>query len=549
MVVSPPNPGFPLASETRIAGGGLVQPYFPSGDPWTAGGVEDRSRDFEKVFAEFLSNVNSREDREREAGIRRDRELRGREDAALQSREAVLRETGKPEEADSPGKADSLHETGVPAEAPRKAEAADEKEALREIAVLRDAEAAEDRSALRPAAKKKPGESPEESAESSLAEFLLPVNAEPPNSALQSRDGTAEEGDRGEFPPVKPAEVRTGGEEISPRERGFSSGVPAKGGPAAKNKNMEKGEEESPVLYEMAGFPGGQEEALPEERVKVLDGEDLPAAAVSGETAGGLPAFPPLKPEERGEEGPPVPVLALDLGREAEKPGESRGNGRRKVEVRDYREKSLPETPAAGLSPESSERSSGQSGPAGGELLSRDFIPVELTHGAGERTAGSESRTFEGLLARELRQNLNSDIVRHAQVILRDKGEGLIRLSLRPESLGNVKIRLELTENKIAGRIIVESGEALRAFEREIASLEQAFRDSGYESAELSAFLSQGGSEEGGGEEGKPFYSPRFAMDRARYDEILERTDASFSGLSENGLGPGNGHIQVNMLI
>jgi hypothetical protein len=161
---------------------------------------------------------------------------------------------------------------------------------------------------------------------------------------------------------------------------------------------------------------------------------------------------------------------------------------------------------------------------------------------------GEGGGNFEGVLARELRQNLNGDIVRHAQLILRDKGEGIIRLSLRPESLGNVKIRLELTENKIAGRIIVESGEALRAFEREIASLEQAFRDSGYESAELSAFLSQDGSA-GGREEGKAFYSPRFAMDRARYDEILERTDASFSVLAENGLGPGNGHIQVNMLI
>jgi flagellar hook-length control protein FliK len=174
--------------------------------------------------------------------------------------------------------------------------------------------------------------------------------------------------------------------------------------------------------------------------------------------------------------------------------------------------------------------------------LSRDSPQADLN----APHAGAAGGAFEEVLARELRQNLNSDIVRHAQVILRKGGEGTIRLALRPESLGHVKIRLELTENRIAGRIIVESGEALRAFEREIASLEQAFRDSGYESADL--LLSQDGSG-GGREEGKPFYSPRFAAERARYDEILERTDASFSGFSENGLGPGNGHIQVNMLI
>jgi hypothetical protein len=168
--------------------------------------------------------------------------------------------------------------------------------------------------------------------------------------------------------------------------------------------------------------------------------------------------------------------------------------------------------------------------------------------GLNAPSAGTAGGAFEEVLARELRQNLTSDIVPHAQLTLGVGGEGTIRLSLRPETLGNVKIRLELTENRIAGRIIVESGEALRAFERELASLEQAFRDSGYESADLGAFLSQDGSG-GGREEGKPFYSPRLAGERARYDEILERTDASFSGLPENGLGPGNGHIQVNMLI
>jgi flagellar hook-length control protein FliK len=157
---------------------------------------------------------------------------------------------------------------------------------------------------------------------------------------------------------------------------------------------------------------------------------------------------------------------------------------------------------------------------------------------------------FENMLARELHQNLNNDIVRHAQVILKDGGEGVIRLSLRPESLGNVKIRLELTENKIAGHIVVESDEALRAFEREIASLEQAFKDSGYESAELDMSLAQGNQDahKGGEGEGKPFYSPRFAVERgaSRYEDTIERTDTSFE---TEGFKPGNRHISVNMLI
>ena len=104
-------------------------------------------------------------------------------------------------------------------------------------------------------------------------------------------------------------------------------------------------------------------------------------------------------------------------------------------------------------------------------------------------------QSFENFLARELHQNFNNDIVRHASVMLRDGNEGTIRLALKPESLGNVKIRLEMAENKITGRIIVESEEALRAFEREIASLEKAFRESGFDGANLEMSLAADGRE------------------------------------------------------
>jgi flagellar hook-length control protein FliK len=102
-------------------------------------------------------------------------------------------------------------------------------------------------------------------------------------------------------------------------------------------------------------------------------------------------------------------------------------------------------------------------------------------------------KAFEDMLARELHQNLNGDIVRHASIALRDGEEGTIKLALKPESLGNVKIHLEMAENKITGRIVVESEEALRAFQREIHSLEQAFKDSGFTYADLNLSMSADG--------------------------------------------------------
>ena len=116
---------------------------------------------------------------------------------------------------------------------------------------------------------------------------------------------------------------------------------------------------------------------------------------------------------------------------------------------------------------------------------------------SGERGAlggfggAKPAASFESFLARELQQNLNGDIVRQAQVLLREGGEGTIRLSLKPESLGKVKIHLEMAENKITGKIVVESGEALRAFEHEIDSLEQTFRGGGFDGASLSLELAE----------------------------------------------------------
>jgi flagellar hook-length control protein FliK len=153
--------------------------------------------------------------------------------------------------------------------------------------------------------------------------------------------------------------------------------------------------------------------------------------------------------------------------------------------------------------------------------------------------------SFENLLARELNQSLSGDIVRHAQAVLRDGNAGTIKLTLRPETLGSVKIRLEMAENKITGHIIVESEEALRAFEREIHSLEQAFRDAGFETADLEMSLNQGGGSEQRREreEAIPLVSAGLAA--SRY--AREQEEALTTG--GRGFYVSGGQVTVNMLI
>ena len=151
--------------------------------------------------------------------------------------------------------------------------------------------------------------------------------------------------------------------------------------------------------------------------------------------------------------------------------------------------------------------SSASGGSEGGKISHGAFLPGEKVDAVikaefrpnvspQENTNGGAVKTgFEQALVSELQDHLSSDIVRQASILLKNGGEGVIRLSLKPESLGNVKIRVEMTENKITGHIIVESREAFKAFERELPVLEKQFQDSGFSEASLDmSFAWEGGN-------------------------------------------------------
>jgi flagellar hook-length control protein FliK len=157
-------------------------------------------------------------------------------------------------------------------------------------------------------------------------------------------------------------------------------------------------------------------------------------------------------------------------------------------EVKDMRTETVNNTQSFKVVEASSGRT--QEGSSVREITLELRLPESRSLSTAQSTWETKAGTaLENMLARELHQNLNGDIVRHASIALRNGGEGTIKLALKPESLGNVKIHLEMTENKITGRIVVESTEALNAFRKEMSALEQAFRDSGFANADLDLSL------------------------------------------------------------
>ncbi len=149
---------------------------------------------------------------------------------------------------------------------------------------------------------------------------------------------------------------------------------------------------------------------------------------------------------------------------------------------------------------------------------------------SGQRGTAAPSG-FANALAQELRNQYNGDIVRHASIVVKDGGEGLIRLALQPAQLGNVKVRLAIADNKVAAKIIVKSEEALKAFESELVSLKEAFLEGGFEGADIEIALASDGSAESGtgGERGQkgaePYYSARLS---ARETSLGYESHAAF---------------------
>ncbi len=146
---------------------------------------------------------------------------------------------------------------------------------------------------------------------------------------------------------------------------------------------------------------------------------------------------------------------------------------------------------------------------------SRDIV-VDLKDGsAADRArasltpAGRES--FSARLAERLNDVYNAEIVKQGSLVLRDGDSGTIRLLLKPESLGNVKVRLELADNHITGRIVVESEEAREAFQADLERLAKDFIDSGFQDAKLEVSVDPGagGGAGNGREGGEAFLSMR----------------------------------------
>ena len=94
-------------------------------------------------------------------------------------------------------------------------------------------------------------------------------------------------------------------------------------------------------------------------------------------------------------------------------------------------------------------------------------------------------------LIRELKDQGSVEILREAKILVKEGQSGEIKLVLRPQELGTVKINLILENKHIVGRIFVENNIVKEALQTAFGDLKEVFAQQGMDLGALDVFVSQ----------------------------------------------------------
>ena len=113
----------------------------------------------------------------------------------------------------------------------------------------------------------------------------------------------------------------------------------------------------------------------------------------------------------------------------------------------------------------------------------------------------------------KLKADGNSEIVKQTKIILNDNNSGELRMVLKPERLGFVRIKMNLDDNNIVGRIIVDNNNIKEIFENNMENLLRSFRESGFGSASLEVSVGGGKNRQQNMDSNERFFSKKIIED------------------------------------
>jgi len=132
----------------------------------------------------------------------------------------------------------------------------------------------------------------------------------------------------------------------------------------------------------------------------------------------------------------------------------------------------------------------------------------------------------------QLQKNLSSELVKHTRLIIKDGGNGEIRLVLKPKTLGSVRVRVNIQDNNIVGKIFVDNNIVKELVQSSLSNLYNAFKEDGFNQAMINVFV---GSEKNQAQAETEDFETKLAHDKSSdfrsNDEVISEELVSVDSL------------------
>ena len=123
-----------------------------------------------------------------------------------------------------------------------------------------------------------------------------------------------------------------------------------------------------------------------------------------------------------------------------------------------------------------------------------------------------------------LQEMAGTELLRASTLVLKDGG-GEIRLVLKPESLGSVRIRMNLVDNAIEGRIVVDSSSVKQVVDANMDALRRALTAQGFQPGSLQVSVGGQGTDADARRQDQPAPEVRRVTSQA-FDQSVPAADA-----------------------
>ena len=127
--------------------------------------------------------------------------------------------------------------------------------------------------------------------------------------------------------------------------------------------------------------------------------------------------------------------------------------------------------------------------------LDREARSALIALDARDRAPGESSpitRTNSSVIPSpgQIRDVVVPEVLKSVGILVREGGGGELRLVLKPDSLGNIRIRVQIENNSLEGKILVDNSIVRDIVESNLAGLKSALRAEGFEQTALEVAVS-----------------------------------------------------------